>query len=81
MIQLERKIYGLVGFPVKHSLSPVMHNAAFAALKINAEYRLFELKQDELNSFFMVLPEKNICRGDRVARFRRPVGHRCGAIL
>ena len=32
------KIYGLLGYPVKHSLSPVMHNVAFKALGIPAEY-------------------------------------------
>jgi shikimate dehydrogenase len=45
------KIYGLIGFPVKHSLSAAMHNAAFAALKIKAEYRLFELAPRDLDGF------------------------------
>src|SRR4030042_843430 len=31
------KIYGVLGYPVKHSLSPLMHNKAFQALKINAK--------------------------------------------
>lgn len=55
-----QKIYGLVGFPVKHSLSPAMHNAAFAALKINAEYKLFELKPQELEGFFKAAAKNNI---------------------
>ena len=55
-----RKIYGLIGYPVKHSLSPAMHNAAFQSLGINAEYRLFELKLNELEGFFKSLSEKNI---------------------
>ena len=57
----EKKIYGIIGSPLKHSLSPGMHNAAFAALKINAEYRKFELKEGELAPFFGSLKEKNIC--------------------
>ena len=60
MMKQERKIYGLVGFPVNHSLSPAMHNAAFVALKINAEYKLFELKQEELEGFLRSLPGANI---------------------
>lgn len=32
------KIYGLVGLPVSHSVSPAMHNAAFAAAGIDAVY-------------------------------------------
>lgn len=56
----EKKIYGLIGYPVKHSLSPVMHNAAFQVLKINAEYKLFELKPQDLESFLESLPKENI---------------------
>ncbi|MFH1440931.1 MAG: shikimate dehydrogenase [Candidatus Omnitrophota bacterium] len=47
------KIYGLIGYPVKHSLSPAMHNAAFKELKINAEYRLFEVKPEQLEDFLL----------------------------
>jgi shikimate dehydrogenase len=54
------KIYGLIGYPVKHSLSPAMHNAAFRALNINAEYRLFPLREGELKSFFAQLKRNNI---------------------
>lgn len=45
------KIYGLIGYPLAHSLSPLMHNAAFSHLKIGAEYKLFSLKQEELEGF------------------------------
>jgi len=47
------KIYGLLGFPVRHSLSPAMHNAAFRALNLPAEYRLFEVKPEELEGFLL----------------------------
>ncbi|MCM8789972.1 MAG: shikimate dehydrogenase, partial [Candidatus Omnitrophica bacterium] len=55
------KIYGLLGYPIKHSLSPKMHNAAFKYLKINAEYRLFEVKPVELDDFLSNLDKNNIC--------------------
>jgi len=44
--------YGLVGYPLTHSLSPLMHNAAFEALDVEAEYKLFSLKENELDGFF-----------------------------
>jgi shikimate dehydrogenase len=36
------KIYGVLGNPIGHSLSPVMHNAAFKASDVNALYVAFE---------------------------------------
>lgn len=32
------KITGLIGYPLEHSFSPLMHNAAFQALKLNYVY-------------------------------------------
>jgi shikimate dehydrogenase len=37
------KIYGIMGNPVSHSLSPAMHNAAFQALGLNKVYVPFEV--------------------------------------
>lgn len=54
------KTYGLIGYPVKHSFSPAMHNAAFKALSINAEYKLFEKKLEELECFLYSLSKENI---------------------
>ena len=46
------QLYGLIGHPVKHSYSAVMHNAAFAYYKRNARYQLFEVSPQELEVFF-----------------------------
>ena len=43
-------IMGLVGLPVGHSVSPHVHNAAFAAAGVNAVYIPFEVR--DLKSFF-----------------------------
>lgn len=40
------KIFGLVGDPVRHSLSPAMHEAAFRELGVEAEYRLVRVPTD-----------------------------------
>lgn len=54
------KVYGVLGYPAKHSLSPAMHNAAFRALKINAEYKIFEVKPEDLDYFLHALSKENI---------------------
>jgi len=41
MINGHTKIFGILGRPVAHSLSPAMHNAAFRHLGINAVYVAF----------------------------------------
>ncbi|HEY0098595.1 MAG TPA: shikimate dehydrogenase [Pyrinomonadaceae bacterium] len=43
LINERTEIYGLAGSPVAHSLSPQMHNAAFAALGLDAVYIPFEV--------------------------------------
>lgn len=48
----EKTTYGIIGYPVDHSLSPLMHNAAFEALQVSAVYKLFPLHEDELAQFF-----------------------------
>jgi len=53
-------VFGLIGYPVKHSLSPVMHNAALSRLKIKAKYKLFPLQERQLKSFLDDLQKKNI---------------------
>jgi shikimate dehydrogenase len=41
-------VYGILGHPVGHSLSPAMHNRAFAALGIDALYVPFAVAPDRL---------------------------------
>ena len=43
-IDSNTKIYGIIGYPLGHTFSPAMHNAAFKAEKINAVYLAFAVK-------------------------------------
>lgn len=44
------KTYCIIGDPVQHSLSPVMHNSAFSALGINSSYISFRVSSRELKA-------------------------------
>ena len=37
------RIFGVIGFPVNHSLSPAMHTAALRAMRLDALYAPFEV--------------------------------------
>jgi shikimate dehydrogenase len=55
-----KKIYGLIGYPLGHSLSPKMHNAAFKALGIDAEYKLFPLAPQYIDDYLARLDNSGI---------------------
>ncbi len=44
------QVYGVIGDPIAHSLSPVMHNAAFEALKMDCVFLAFRVKTGEVES-------------------------------
>ncbi len=47
-ISMTTKIYGVLGDPISHSLSPVLHNAAFENAGIDAVYVPFRVPKDAL---------------------------------
>jgi shikimate dehydrogenase len=47
-ITAKTKVTGLIGYPVEHSLSPVMHNSAFEALELDYCYVTFSVEPSRL---------------------------------
>ena len=43
MINAQTKLYGIIGNPVRHSLSPIIHNRVFKRMGLNAVYVAFEV--------------------------------------
>ena len=43
-----KKKFGIIGNPIKHSLSPILHEYWFKKYKINAEYSIIEAKDKDL---------------------------------
>ena len=56
-----KKKFGIIGNPIKHSLSPVLHKYWFKKYNINADYELIETKEKELPKII-----KKIQQGDYI---------------
>ncbi len=54
---LELKKYGIVGYPLEHSLSPQLHNAAFAFYGVSGCYEVFTVLPFEFADFM-----QSVCR-------------------
>lgn len=46
---------GLIGYPVSHSLSPQIHNAALKACDLDGEYTLFPIASDDMQALQALL--------------------------
>ena len=87
-INRETAVYGVVGMPIGHSISPRIHNAAFKALSINAVYVPFEVNDFDSFArgckcldpvgFSVTIPHKEAAF--RLASKMDPVSERIGAI-
>lgn len=78
-----KKIYGLIGYPVKHSLSPAMHNAAFKyyGMENECEYRLFEVEPRELNGFLKGENTINGVFSKDILGFNVTIPHKISALI
>ncbi len=54
----QTKVYGVIGDPIGHSLSPLLHNTGFIARHMDAVYLPFLV--DELRDFLAAIPEFGI---------------------
>jgi shikimate dehydrogenase len=56
-------IYGILAHPAGHSLSPVMHNAAFKELGMDARYDVFDVEPVDLDEFIEKFEEDAAMKG------------------
>ena len=59
-INAETEVYGVIADPIGHSLSPLIHNAAFAHLKMNKVYVPFRIPREDLPRFIDNAPELDV---------------------
>ena len=54
------KKFGIIGNPIKHSLSPVLHNYWFEKYKIDAEYSIIEAEDKDLTDVVKKIKNKDL---------------------
>ena len=50
VISGKTRVYGVIGDPIEHTLSPIIHNAAFEALKLDYVFLAFKVKSAEVGN-------------------------------
>ncbi len=55
-----KKFFGIIGNPIKHSLSPLLHNYWFKKYKIDASYSLIETKEKDLINVIDKIKDKSL---------------------
>ncbi len=86
-INADTQIYGVIGNPIAHSISPEIHNAAFRSLGVNAVYVPFQVEGDVCNfleafrglpvhGYSITIPHKEAAMGamDEVEPICRDIG-------
>lgn len=83
-INAETEIYGVLGDPVGHSLSPLIHNSGYKALNLNKVYVPFRVPKDQfkftldqfewlgVKGYSVTIPHKEAVM-DRTSNFDGPV--------
>jgi 3-dehydroquinate dehydratase/shikimate dehydrogenase len=59
-INAETEIYSVIGDPIAHSLSPLIHNAGFRELNLNKIYVPFRVPPEDLEQFIEEAPDLGI---------------------
>ena len=54
------KNFGIIGNPIKHSLSPVLHNYWFKKYKIDATYSILDVQEKDLSKIVNKLKDKSL---------------------
>ena len=57
---MKKKLFAIVGRPVAHSLSPILHNYWFNKYNINAEYSLLDIEENDIKKITNKIREKKL---------------------
>ena len=74
------RVAGIIGWPVEHSLSPAMHNAAFEALGLNWRYVAFPVHPDRVPEAIRGLAAAGVAGINVTIPHKRAVIECCSAV-
>ncbi len=57
---MKKKAFGIIGNPVTHSLSPILHNYWFSKYNVEASYSLYDIKEKEIVSVIKKIKNKEL---------------------
>ena len=55
-----KKSFGIIGKPIKHSLSPILHNYWFKKYNIDANYSIFDVEEKDLPNLIKKIKDDSI---------------------
>ena len=55
-----KKKFGIIGSPIKHSLSPLLHNYWFKKYNVNATYSIIEAEERDLSNIVKKIKDKSL---------------------
>jgi len=55
--KIKKKVYGVIGFPIKHSMSPEIHKPLFEKNNINKDYIIVEIQPQKIKEAILILKE------------------------
>ena len=70
---MKKLLFGIIGNPISHSLSPILHNYWFKKYKINAEYKLFKTEDNEIKKVIDRVKKKDIAGLNVTLPFKKSV--------
>ena len=57
---MKKNRFAIIGRPISHSLSPIMHNYWFDKYDIKAEYEILKIEENQIHSVINKIRDKEI---------------------
>ena len=76
-----RKKFGIIGNPIKHSLSPVLHKYWFEKYNIDADYSILEIADKELPEIVKKIKQGNFTGVNVTLPFKQKIVHHIDKVV